>query len=74
MLLYSVVVNEHDAAANVAVLADIAVAHICQMRDLGAVVDRGIFDFNKITDAAVFADALAGNSMVFAVAWLLASG
>ena len=27
---------------------------------------------NPVT--AVFADALAGNSMVFAVAWLLASG
>ena len=39
-----------------------------------ATVAKGMEPLDGFERTAVFADALAGNSMVFAVAWLLASG
>ena len=43
----AVVVDRHRAAAEVDVLAHVAVAHVGQMRDLGAVADGGVLDLRR---------------------------
>jgi len=58
-LLRPVVVDGHGAAAEVAVSADIAVAHIGQMGNLGAVADGGVLDFHEVADLDAVADVRA---------------
>ena len=62
-LFFAVVVAEHHPAADVAVLPDLRVAHIGQVRDLRAAADARVFDLDEIPDAAVFPDLRARAQM-----------
>ena len=46
----AVIVNHNAAAANIYAAADIGIANIGKMRQLGAVADMRIFNFNKVAD------------------------
>ena len=58
-----VIVDRHGAAAEVDVLAHIAVADVGQVGDLCPVADGGVFDFDKVAAADMIADARAGTDV-----------
>ena len=60
VLFRAVIVDRDRAAAKVAVLADVAVANIGEVRNLRAVGDRGIFDLDEIAHADMAPDRGAG--------------
>ena len=50
----TVIIDGDTSAAEVDTLAHIAVAHISQMRNLGAFVEDGILDLHKIADMYIY--------------------
>src|SRR5262249_62324362 len=63
VLGHPVVVDEHAGRADVGVLADGRVAHIGQMRDLGAGADVGVLHLDEGADLAVLAEHRAGTQV-----------
>ena len=59
-LLVAVVVAGDRARADVGACADVGVADIAQMVDLGAPLDRAAFHLDEVADARALADIAAG--------------
>ncbi len=59
-LLLAVVVDEHARRADVALLADVGVPDVRQVRDLGACADRRVLGFDERAELALSAEDGAG--------------
>ena len=56
MLAAAVIIYEYDTAPEIDVTSDISISDICEMSRFGAVADRRILYFDKISDLAARTD------------------